>query len=78
MGDLTSRRGRINGTDTDGHFQIISAEAPLAEIDRYATTLRSMTQGKGTHSQQLDRYEQVPGEIQAKIIADAEVSREAA
>ena len=51
MADLNSRRGRINGTEADGHFQIINADAPLAEIDRYATTLRSMTQGNGIHTQ---------------------------
>ena len=71
MGDLTSRRGRIIGTDADGHFQVISADAPLAEIDRYATTLRSMTQGKGIHTQQLDRYENVPGDVQSKVVAEA-------
>ena len=71
MGDLTSRRGRIIGTDADGHFQIITADAPLAEIDRYATTLRSMTQGKGIHTQQLDRYENVPGDVQSKVVAEA-------
>lgn len=71
MGDLTSRRGRIIGTDADGHFQVITAEAPLAEIDRYATTLRSMTQGKGIHTQGLDRYENVPGDVQAKVVEEA-------
>jgi elongation factor G len=71
MGDLTSRRGRIIGTDADGHYQVISADAPLAEIDRYATTLRSMTQGKGIHTQQLDRYENVPGDVQSRVVAEA-------
>jgi elongation factor G len=71
MGDLTSRRGRIIGTDADGHFQVITADAPLAEIDRYATTLRSMTQGKGIHTQQLDRYENVPGDVQSRVVAEA-------
>jgi len=72
MGDLSSRRGRISGMDTSGHFQVIHAEAPLAEIDRYATSLRSMTQGKGFHAQRFDRYEDVPGDIMAKIIEDAQ------
>ena len=71
MGDLTSRRGRIIGTDADGYFQVITADAPLAEIDRYATTLRSMTQGKGIHTQQLDRYENVPGDVQSRVVAEA-------
>ena len=69
MGDLTSRRGRISGTDSDGHFQIISAEVPLAEIDRYATRLRSMTHGKGVHTQKLVYYQDVPADVQVKIIA---------
>ena len=72
MGDLSSRRGRISGMDTSGHFQVIHAEAPLAEIDRYATSLRSMTQGKGFHAQRFDRYEDVPGDIMAKIIENAQ------
>lgn len=72
MGDLSSRRGRISGMDTSGHFQVIHAEAPLAEIDRYATSLRSMTQGKGFHAQRFDRYEDVPGDIMAKIIENSQ------
>ena len=75
MGDLTSRRGRISGTNSDGHFQVIEAEVPLAEIDRYATRLRSMTQGKGMHTQKLDRYEEVPGDVQAKVIEEASKER---
>ena len=71
MGDLTSRRGRISGTNSDGHFQIIEAEVPLAEIDRYATRLRSMSQGEGMHTQHLSRYEEVPGDVQARIVEEA-------
>ena len=75
MGDLSSRRGRISGMDTAGHFQVIHAEAPLAEINRYATLLRSMTQGKGFHAQRFDRYEDVPGDIVAKIIEDSQKNK---
>ena len=78
MGDLSSRRGRINGMDTDGHFQVIRAEVPLAELDRYATTLRSMTQGKGLHAQEFMRYEDVPGDVQAKIAEDSQKEKETA
>ena len=78
MGDLTSRRGRISGTDSDGHFQIISAEVPLAEIDRYATRLRSMTHGKGVHTQKLVYYQDVPADVQVKIIAANAEQAEAA
>lgn len=78
MGDLSSRRGRISGMDTDGHFQVIHAEAPLAELDRYATNLRSMTHGKGLHAQRFVRYEEVPGEIMAKVVEAAQKEKEAA
>jgi elongation factor G len=78
MGDLSSRRGRISGMDADGHFQIIHAEVPLAEIDRYATALRSMTQGKGMHSQKFERYEEVPGDIMQKIVENSKKEKEAA
>lgn len=77
MGDLTSRRGRISGTNSDGHFQVISAEAPLAEIDRYATRLRSMSHGKGVHTQKLAYFQDVPADEQAKIIAANAQSAEA-
>ena len=75
MGDLSSRRGRISGMDAAGHFQVIHAEAPLAEIDRYATLLRSMTQGKGFHAQRFDRYEEVPGDIMAKVIDNSQKNK---
>jgi elongation factor G len=72
MGDLSSRRGRISGMDADGHFQIIHVEVPLAEIDRYATALRSLTHGRGMHLQKFARYEEVPGDVMAKIVAAAQ------
>jgi elongation factor G len=68
MGDLSSRRGRISGMDTSGHSQVIRAEVPLSELERYATTLRSMTQGKGIHAQKFERYEEVPGDQMAKVV----------
>jgi elongation factor G len=78
MGDLSSRRGRISGMDTNGHSQVIHAEAPLSEIDRYATNLRSMTHGKGFHMQKFERYEDVPGDIMAKVVEAAQKKKEAA
>ena len=71
MGDLSARRGRISGMDTEGHRQVIRAEAPLAEIDRYATALRSMTQGRGIHAQKFERYEEVPAAIVDRVLAEA-------
>jgi elongation factor G len=70
MGDLSARRGRISGMDTEGHHQVIRAEAPLAEIDRYATALRSMTQGRGIHAQKFERYEEVPAAIVDRVLAE--------
>jgi len=78
MGDLSSRRGRIGGMDTDGHFQVIRAEVPLSEIDRYATSLRSMSHGKGLHTQQFVRYEEVPNDLMERIVANSQKEKEAA
>ena len=69
MGDVSSRRGRVSGIDTDGHFQIVRAEVPLSELDRYATNLRSMSHGKGIHTQKFERYEEVPNDQMEKIKA---------
>jgi len=68
MGDMNKRRGRIMGMEKRGGKQVISAEAPLAEMLRYATDLRSMTQGRGRFTMAFDRYEEAPNEIQLKVI----------
>jgi elongation factor G len=70
MGDISSRRGKILGMDSDDSHQVIKALVPLKELHRYSTTLRSMTQGRGIHKQKFDHYEEVPKEIADKIIAD--------
>ncbi|HEV8538246.1 MAG TPA: elongation factor G [Bacteroidota bacterium] len=71
MGDISSRRGKILGMDTDGHsHQIIKALVPLKDLHRYSTTLRSMTQGRGIHRQKFDHYEEMPREIAEKIVAE--------
>ncbi len=71
LGDMNKRRGRILGMEAQGNLQVISAEAPLAEMLKYATDLRSMTQGRGKFSSQFLRYEEVPMAAQEKIIAEA-------
>ncbi len=76
MGDLSSRRGKIMGMDIRGNFQIIKAKVPLAELDRYATTLRSITSGRGIHSRSFSHYEPVPKELEAKIIEEAKTEKE--
>ncbi|MBI2430170.1 MAG: elongation factor G [Ignavibacteriales bacterium] len=72
MGDLSSRRGKIAGMDSDGLHQIIKATVPLKELFKYSTTLRSMTQGRGIHRQKFSSYDEVPREVADKIIQEYE------
>lgn len=72
MGDLSSRRGKIAGMDSDGLHQIIRATVPLKELYRYSTTLRSMTQGRGIHRQRFVSYDEVPRDVADKIILEYE------
>lgn len=76
LGDMNKRRGRILGTDMAGGKQIITAEVPQAEMFRYATDLRSMTQGRGKFEMKLVRYEEVPSTNNDKIIAEAKKREE--
>ena len=69
IGDLTSRRGRLETTDTAGTSQVIIARAPLAEMLDYAATLKSITSDRGTYTIELSHYEEVPSHVQEKIIA---------
>ncbi|MBP5242676.1 MAG: elongation factor G, partial [Clostridia bacterium] len=69
LGDMSKRRGRVLGMEGEGDLQTIKAEAPLAEMLKYAMDLRSMTQGKGKFCGEFARYETVPFEIQEGIIA---------
>ena len=71
LGDMNKRRGRILGMETVNGLQEITAEAPLVEMLKYATDLRSMTQGRGKYSQEFLSYEEVPFSAQEKIIAEA-------
>lgn len=70
IGDLTSRRGRIEGQETKGNAQSIQAFVPLAEMFGYATALRSNTQGRGTYVMQFENYGVCPKSIAEKIIND--------
>jgi len=67
IGDLNSRRGRIEGMEARGGAQVVKAFVPLSEMFGYATTLRSRTQGRGVYSMQFDHYEEVPKSIQENI-----------
>jgi elongation factor G len=70
MGDLSSRRGKISGMENEGRFQVIKAKVPQKELYRYATALRSMSQGRGMAVQSFSHYEEVPPEIQQKLVAE--------
>lgn len=76
MGDFNSRRGRIMGIDSEGKLQIVKAQCPLSEMFRYAIILRSMTSGRGTFTMEYSHYEEVPGDISKKVIAQAAEEKE--
>jgi elongation factor G len=69
MGDLSSRRGRIQAQEDRGGTQIINARVPLSEMFGYATDLRSRTQGRATYSMHFDRYEQAPQNVSEEVVA---------
>lgn len=75
MGDISSRRGKIQGMDSAGKSQIIRAKVPLAELNKYSTSLRSMTGGRGMHRQKFSHYEEVPGDIQQKLVEAYEAAK---
>ncbi len=72
MGDVSTRRGKVAGMDSEGKYQIIKAQVPLGELYHYGTSLRSMTQGKGLFEKKFSHYEKVPGDVQEKIIAESQ------
>ena len=69
MSDLNTRRARIQGMEAEGANQKICAQVPEAELLRYSTQLRSLTQGRGIHSAKYNRYEPVPKHVQEQIAA---------
>lgn len=71
MGDITSRRGRVLGMDPDHKKTVIHAVCPLAEIQRYAPDLRSMTSGQGIFTMAFEGYEEVPSNLEAKVIKES-------
>ena len=76
MGDISSRRGKISGMDSNGNYQLIKAFVPLAEMYKYSSQLRSLTQGRGTHKLTFDHYEEVPKEVENKIIDEYKKQKE--
>lgn len=76
MGDISSRRGKILGMDSDGRFQILKAHVPLAELYKYSSTLRSLTGGRGMHTRTFYRYEEMPKEFEQKVIEEFKKQKE--
>lgn len=77
LGDLNTRRARIQGMDADGVFQKVTAHVPESELYRYATSLRSITQGRGLHHTRFSHYEPMPRHVQDKLVAENAALEEA-
>jgi elongation factor G len=75
MGDLNSRRGRIQGMDNKGGNTIVKAEVPMSEMLTYGVELTSMTQGRGSFNMEMHHYDVVPGQLQEKIIEKSKAER---
>ena len=78
MSDLNSKRARVMGMSPGGGINHIDAQAPLAEMLKYATDLRAITQGRGTYTMEYSHYEQVPAHVAQKIIAESKKETEKA
>ena len=73
MGDISSRRGRILGSEAKGKYQIIKAQAPLAEVQRYAIDLNSISGGRGTFEMDFDHYEEAPPRVTDEVVEKAKL-----
>jgi len=71
IGDLSSRRGKILGMDTADGMQVVRAHVPQKELYQYAGVLRSLTSGRGVHTEDFSHYEEMPRDAEAKIIAES-------
>jgi elongation factor G len=76
MSDVSSRRGKIRETGQKGRYQVVTAQVPLSELYKYSTHLRSITQGRGFYEQEFSHYEEVPGDVQARVVAESEAPEE--
>jgi elongation factor G len=76
IGDLNGRRGRVLGMDSQRGLQKINTLVPMAEVLKYAPTLTSMTGGRGSYTMEFDHYEEVPAQLQEKVIEDAKKAQE--
>jgi elongation factor G len=76
-GDLSSKRGKILGMGADGRYEVIRANVPQAELYKYSTHLRSLTQGRASHKTKFSHYEEIPREIAEKVVSQARAEKEA-
>jgi len=77
MGDISTRRGAIQGSETDGPYQVVTANVPEDELYQYATSLRSITQGMGFFTMEFSHYAEVPGDVQKRLVDDFRKSQSA-
>jgi elongation factor G len=76
IGDLNTKRARVQGMNPEGDFNVIDAQVPLSEVMRYAIDLKSMTQGRGIFTTEFSHYEEVPSHITQKIVAEHEAEKQ--
>ncbi len=76
MGDISGRRGKVMGMETDGKFQIVNAQIPQAELYNYANTIRSLTGGRGLHTEEFSHYENMPKDLEKRVRDQYKKSRE--
>jgi elongation factor G len=77
LGDLNTRRARVQGMEAEGPFQKVIARVPESELYRYSTALRSMTQGRGLHHAEFDHYDTMPRHVQEEVTAQNATLEEA-
>jgi elongation factor G len=76
IGDLNSRRGKVLGVDSKGNYQVIQAQAPMAEVAKYAPDLTAMTQGRGSFVSEFSHYEEIPAYMSEKVVQEAKAALE--
>jgi elongation factor G len=76
IGDLNAKRGRVEGMDSAGRFRVVTAQAPLYEMQRYTVDLRSITGGRGTFTMEFDHYEEAPPQEMQRVIAEYEAEKD--
>lgn len=77
VGDISSRRGKIQGMDVSGRLQVLRAQVPAAQLHHYGTALRSLTGGRGLHAEKFSHYEEMPPDMEKKIVAEYAAARAA-